>query len=136
MQWCSRVIDSITLETYHVGTPIISAPDVTTAAKILIFQVKWLFTHNVQGDSDAAQSAFRNGLFDHLRLRGRVCNLSSLLRLLKHAQSLNIRVYVLCLKPVHVCGLTCPLRGSGLGVGVERSVLRAAIDLVVGDEMC
>ena len=91
--WCERAMDSLFTELYHVNNPMISAPDVSTAAKILTFQVEWLFTHNVQGDSDAAQSAFRNSLFQQFRIRGRVCNLTSLNRLLQRARSLNISVY-------------------------------------------
>ena len=77
---------------YPVKDPHITADDTDTAAKILIFLIEWLFTHNVQGDSDAAQATFRNALFDKLRLRGRACSLTSLERLLSRAKRLNIRV--------------------------------------------
>lgn len=91
-RWTRAVRNAITPETYHVKDPHITADDTNTAATILIFLVEWLFTHNVQGDSDAAQATFRNALFDKLRIRGRACSLTSLDRLLSRAKRLNIRV--------------------------------------------
>ena len=91
-RWTRAARNALAPEMYPVKDPHITADDTETAAKILIFLVEWLFTHNVQGDSDAAQATFRNALFAKLRIRGRACSLTSLRRLLQRAKRLNIRV--------------------------------------------
>ncbi|TFK78328.1 hypothetical protein K466DRAFT_570910 [Polyporus arcularius HHB13444] len=115
--WTRRIINSVPVEIYHVNRPAINAPDVESAARVLLFLIEWQFTHNVQSATRAAQDAFRQALTDSCG-PANTCSLTTHYMLLRNARTLGIRV------------------GAGLGAGVQRSVLRAAVDIVVHDQAC
>ncbi len=133
--WTRRIINSVPVEIYHVNRPGINAPDVESAARVLLFLIEWQFTHNVQSATRAAQDAFRQALTDSCG-PANTCSLTTHYMLLRNARTLGIRVYVLCSTSGSLLAADVPCSGAGLGAGVQRSVLRAAVDIVVHDEAC
>ncbi|RDX39855.1 hypothetical protein OH76DRAFT_515301 [Lentinus brumalis] len=116
--WTERVMDTIPFELDAVPLPRIRAPDVDSAARILTFLVRWLIRHKNQPSRGLDDSKFRDALFAEVRIRGSVCDLTTLEQLLRHAD-----------------GFECKA-GHGLGRSVLEVVLRRAIQMLLDDDLC
>ncbi|KAI0684623.1 hypothetical protein C8T65DRAFT_681618 [Cerioporus squamosus] len=113
--WIKRIVDTIPTEVYAVKAPMIHCDDIDQAAQILIFLLHWLFAHDIQGGTAAEEAEFRDALFRRFRIRGPVCNLTSLLRLLRFAKGFDLRV------------------GAAFGEAVLRAVLRRALQILLSN---
>ncbi len=91
--WTTMVVDAITMEVEPVPVPKIHAPDVDSAACVLIFLVRWLISDRTQHAEEPPAGGFQ-GALEHAFGEDVVCDLTSLEQLLRHADAFEVQACV------------------------------------------
>ncbi|KAI0360820.1 hypothetical protein OH77DRAFT_1418840 [Trametes cingulata] len=112
--WADRIRRAVPVDVDHPLRPRIVAPDAPTAARTLIFLVRWLF-NDPSPEFHGSGKSFSAALAAHVNRHDLTCRLTSLELLVSCGDNLDIQI------------------GEGIGEATSRTLLRMAVKLSLAD---